>query len=382
MAKLDLLSRAIPNNTVRDGCSDIPENPMALRLQAVAKYHAGCLESRGAKGSGLKEEVSGKNWEYVADDLPPDQPVPVRDLDDPGLATAQLIGYMRSRVLAVMNSLEGDPALMLSGGVDSIITLAALVDSGRKPVCVTVVGRAEAETDLDRALQAAKFFGVAHEVINLEGDSLRALIVETVRKLGLDELWEVTAAIPFKAAFDRLDSIGMVEGPVFTGGGADVLLAGGTTLVDDPKSEAVRRELERELWDSLHTRFIYKRQIPDFYERILGSDSERLFQFFQTRAAWEATCRFSPAVLFSTRNGSSFDKFALRQAAEDMGVPPSLAWTSKEPLQVSSGIIGAAELLSRQMVSGFPGASTYSDPLTEPSSQVLARWAIREATRD
>ena len=145
----------------------------------------------------------------------------------------------------------------------------------------------------------------------------------------MDELWEVAAAVPITAAFAHIDHVGIDKGPVFAGAGADVLLAGGKRIHSDFDGDTAREELEELIWADLHSHFIYERQIPDFYRRVLGDQEGRFVQFFQTEAAWELTNRFVPMSLFrpSPNSYTIFDQLAPREAAVSFAVPAELSWT-------------------------------------------------------
>ena len=212
--------------------------------------------------------------EYVADEVQNGEAAPERTLDDLEEAIERLEIYMLARAEAAIEAIPGDPVVLLSGGIDSIATAATLCHLGYEPLCVTVIGTDGHFTDRARAQQAASELGLRHEIVELDSPSLGALAGRMINVLDTDELWEVTAAIPIRAAFDFLHATGRTEGPVFTGGGADILLAGGKKVQTPPEGPGSRSELEQLIWGDFLSHFTYERQIPDFYHRVLGRDEE------------------------------------------------------------------------------------------------------------
>lgn len=106
---------------------------------------------------------------------------------------------------------------------------------------------------------------------------------------------------------------------------------------------------------------------------------------FQTAPAWHLARRFRASVLWGERQGKLHDKFALRLAAERLGLPDEVVWTQKSPLQRSSGMVASLGMAGRQALRNRPGATTYTDPLTEDDDLFIARMCLRfhrELTED
>lgn len=267
---------------------------------------------------------------------------------------------------------------MLSGGVDSLSLLAVLASMGlsSKVLAVTVLVEGVDNADGDPAEQATELFGVDHEVVRLSSADLRRLTSRALDVLPVDELWEVAAAVPVLAVREVCESKGVPVGsPVFTGGGADVLLAGGMT---PPASEIedAASWLTRSVFENVKGSFCRERPVPDFYERLLGERSEDFIRTYQTVAAWETTSRFGAPVLFGVYEGQLYDKVCLREAATGWGLPGVLAWKPKSPMQTSSGVFAGLAQLVREEVAGYSHAQEYTDPMTEPAENVLARIAV------
>lgn len=123
---------------------------------------------------------------------------------------------------------------------------------------------------------------------------------------------------------------------------------------------------------------VFSTVIPDFYERVLGKDDKRFTMAFQNRQAWELSHLLAPNVLWTEdKLGRKYDKSALRKAAEILNVPKELAWTSKSPLQKSSGLMDALILHVRESMARYENATNYTNPLEEDIDILLARTALR-----
>lgn len=250
------------------------------------------------------------------------------------------------------------PALMLSGGIDSLLLAATYEAQGLNPLTVTIA--LPDSPDALGAAGAADHLGLDHHLIDArEAVSLWRNVSDT---LGTDELWEVTAGVPLVAVFSFLDDIG-ISGPVISGGGADAVFLGGWTPDGSLRGEQLRRA-------SATLSF----PIPDFYERLIGAGGRRRYlQPYSTQAMWHTAARFTESALYVDRGGITFDKAALREAAVKLGIPKQLAFTAKDPLQRSSGLMGLVADEARAWLASRPLATHYTDPRTEPADQALAR---------
>ena len=331
----------------------------------------------------MSSSVSDAPREYVAYHFSANASPPERFISNMNEAKSLMHDYLIKRISAVLETLPGQPCVLLSGGVDSVLNAASLQSLGSSPLCLTIAVEGLPSSDRDGAELVARSMGLRQETLALTTDELRGLIETVSSDLDCRELWELSAGIPFRAAFKHLDKLGIDEGAVFTGGGADVLLAGGQWLPEGPHRVD---ELTSIIWEKVGTSFTYWRRVPDFYERVLGTSAPRLIHLFQTVAAWDSTKHLGPDVLFERRevdgNAAFFDKAVLRHLAVDLGVPSDLAWTPKLPMQVASGIIGGIVFLAREAVSELPDAGLHDDPMTEPIEHSLARLYLSDGRQD
>lgn len=327
-------------------------------------------------------------YEYLADNI--DVRIKgERSIKDLDTAAQGIIGYTKIRVLEVFhahndylenneNEKSGKLGLMLSGGIDSVLLAAVLKDLGIDFHAVTVAAKGLNSQDRDNSIALAEKLNFSHSVVEVDSKTLSTEIPLTIEKLGTDELWEVLAALPISLAFKEFNDKS-VKGLVLTGNGADAIFAGGKILKEkNLYSENANNELDSLVLQDVSRNFTRDRVIPDFYERVLGKDDKRFTMAFQNRQAWELSHLLAPNVLWTEDElGRKYDKSALRKAAEMLNVPKELAWTSKSPLQKSSGLMDALILHVRESMARYENATNYTNPLEEDIDILLARTALR-----
>lgn len=327
-------------------------------------------------------------YEYLADNI--DVRIKgKRSIKDLNTAAQGVISYTKIRVLEVFhahndylenneNEKSGKLGLMLSGGIDSVLLAAVLKDLGIDFHAVTVAAKGLNSQDRDNSIALAEKLNFSHSVVEVDSKTLSTEIPLIVEKLGIDELWEVLAALPISLAFKEFNNKG-VKGLVLTGNGADAIFAGGKILKEkNLYSENASNELDSLVLQDVSRNFTRDRVIPDFYERVLGKDDKRFTMAFQNRQAWELSHLLAPNVLWTEDElGRKYDKSALRKAAEILNIPKELAWTSKSPLQKSSGLMDALILHVRESMARYENATNYTSPLEEDTDILLARTALR-----
>ncbi|APA98014.1 asparagine synthase-related protein [Nocardia seriolae] len=328
---------------------------------------------RQAEDRTARAAHSGEPLQFVADLRDIGTPDPrSRRVTDPAHAAALVAAETRDRLRAVFAAMPGDPILLLSGGVDSILLAATAVELGHRPHAITV---ATADgTDRPHAAAVAAALGLTHDIVELDGPTVVALATEAMARLEVPELWEVSYAVPMLAIRPVLDRLG-TPGPILTGSGADAIFAGGKTLAAPIDSPAATAELDRVVRTESAHNFTRARLVPDFYPRILGARAARVVHAFQTLRFWEMAETFAPPALFGTHDGTPVDKLCVRIACEGL-LPASvrpLAWSKKSAIQRSAGIMGALADAARLAAANLPGARTYTDPLTEPFESVATR---------
>ncbi|MGW4770465.1 asparagine synthase C-terminal domain-containing protein [Nocardia sp. NPDC004278] len=296
----------------------------------------------------------------------------VRTITDPTDAARQIAQETRSRIAAVLDKFTGTPAVLLSGGIDSIYVAAVAVELGVKPVAITIV--TDGQSDESNASNAAAALGLQHDIIRLSTDEVDDLSCDVMRRLGTSELWEVTAGIPLLAARRSFDTIPNL-GAILTGSGADAIFGGGQRLSYPATSPEAREELDRLIRTESAANFRYDRLVPHFYPALLDHYDERLIHVFQTVRWWRIAEHFAPTALFGERDGRSIDKFALRIACDNQlpAGAEQLAWSAKAPIQRSSGLMSVLANSARTYAANLPGARTYTDPMNEDAEAVATR---------
>lgn len=318
-------------------------------------------------------DQTGDAAQYIADLRDISSPMPeLRTLTDPEAAAALLGSELQDRLKAVLNSHPGDPVVLLSGGVDSILVAAAAVAIGARPRAITIV--TAGGTDRDNATAAAIALGLEHDVVELSSADVVTLARESIRRLEVPELWEVSYAIPLLASLrilNRLDSVG----PILTGSAADAIFAGGKVLQHSIDSPDAVSELDAIVRKESANNFVYARLVPDFYPRVMGELSGRFVHVFQTLRMWEIAETFAPQALFGNHNGVPADKLCVRIACEKLlpDANKELAWAKKSAIQRSAGIMGSLATAARSYAKSMPGATAYTDPMTEPYEAVATR---------
>lgn len=321
-----------------------------------------------------------RSREYVADELDLSSQLFERDVKDMSVASLLLLDYGTKRLEGLLENEVDRPLLLLSGGVDSIFLAFLCRQLSVSPMAVTVTTSGFDSSESHRAQRAASVTGLEHVVLELDENHVRELAQQAIQMLGTSELWEVGAAIPILAIRDSEVSRG--SGLWLTGGGADVLLAGGHQLKSPPRTPAADIELDALVREGVEKGFCRNRLVPEFFERLLASAYDNYVEFFQTAEAWNITRRFASDVLFvASQNAGSgsgfFDKACLRSLVCEMGAPADLVWTKKNPLQQSSGVIHMLARIARNemAVDGFSG--TYGDPRLEPYENSVARLWLK-----
>ncbi|ONM48833.1 asparagine synthase-related protein [Nocardia donostiensis] len=296
----------------------------------------------------------------------------VRTVIEPADAAQLIAEETRSRIAAVLEKFGGTPAVLLSGGVDSIYVAAVSVALGAEPIAVTVV--TDGQSDEANATAAAHALDLRHEVVRLSAPEVAELSRDVMQRLGTCELWEVTAGIPLVAARRSFETIADL-GAILGGSGADAILGGGRKLTHPATSPEACVELDQIIRTETAANFRYDRLVPGFYPALLDEYADRLIHVFQTVRWWQIAESFAPQVLFGDHNGRPVDKLALRLACATQlpSAAKHLAWGAKSPIQRSSGLMAALTTAARAYAANLPGAQTYTDPMSEDAEAVAVR---------
>lgn len=296
-----------------------------------------------------------------------------RDVDTVEDAATLFETYFQDRFAAAVRR-DHRQFVMLSGGIDSIVTLAALVRSvGPDRVEAVTVDAGGGGSDLATAAEVAAGLGVGHTVLTMSAGGLVPMIRDIIGRIGVDELWEVAAALVVRTVFDAVPAD---AAQVWSGDGGDELLAGGlwpnvpapdgilegrTAVGDDPTDwfASCQRHVWLEEWSSA-------RLVPDFFERVIPGRT--LWRSMATEEACRLAARLRADAVWQRD-----DKEPLRMLAERLGVPRHCARQPKGRMQASSGVIDLLVAAARQTVARIPGSGTYRDTDAEPLAHSFVR---------
>lgn len=289
-------------------------------------------------------------------------------LDD---AADQVSIYVETRLKEISTVSERPLAMMLSGGIDSILSVAISASSGIRMKAFTWhwAGSEQSTAELSVARAVCEHFGVEHQTISPDLHQIQGLILEVIEKLETTEPWEIGAGLVLHAIAEEVDR-SMLGAPIVSSAGADTLLLGGKDLQYLEKEKQSLYKWQEMVSESIRSKFTKGRFIPDFYQRIL-SPGQAHFKVWQTKAAVQLASRLHPSVI----KGPSWDKdkIVLREAAVNAGVPRGLVDNPKSPMQASSGFFRALEDLARSELAEEFKDRTYSDPLVEDLSLIVGR---------
>ena len=327
--------------------------------------------------------VNAASVEHVADILSAQGPVvtpPYRDLGDLVEAKHILERYSALRIAAVRAKLPGRPAVFLSGGIDSSQVAAELAIAGLDPVCVTIHATDHPAPDVACASAVTEALGLDHVLVGLTDSQICRLSRRAIGLLGVDGLYEIAAAVVLMAGYDAARDA-CPDGAVYTGFGTDVLFSGGHVPLAPPRTAAAESEVRTSIWQIVGKDFTADRLVPDFFERLIGPEGhDRLIRTWSTLAAWHATCRFGPEVLFGHSWHGPVDKLCLRDRVADLGVPDYSVWEPHDMMQESSGVFSAFAGLARSSIAEDPVSRTYGDPVQEDPARIAARQWLKSLT--
>ena len=290
------------------------------------------------------------------------------------VALDNVLHYLNSRVMAVLEQDKRRPVVLLSGGIDSVLLAAVVARHAPNALAVTVEfnhhGQNTTENNPDTLVASAvcHHLGLEHRIAFLSHYGTKKWAGKAARRLGTGDLWEVLAGTVLLAANDTAHLHG-AGGPLFTGAGADALFNGGST---DYVSQRMWHE---KVADSVAREFTYARNIPDFYERLLD-EPERHIKTWQTKAAVELAMALRPEHVRGV--GHREDKKLLREAAIYLGVPDYLTRRPKSPMQLSSGGVNGLVQAARHDLADDPSHTAYADPRTEPIEHTVARLWLQQ----
>jgi hypothetical protein len=246
----------------------------------------------------------------------------------------------------LIESLEKDgskPALLLSGGVDSSILLAKMVQHGAKPFCLTI--GTEDSQDVIYAESVSNFYQVPWKMIELSDSKVMEGIMSSFKDLPeASGMQNTLSYLMINACLENASD----STSLFTESALDFLAQG--MIVSDLDPDNFYKSFWEQSWPSIERCFVTPDNVAVF-------DVVSRKHKIPVKAPWEdprlilLIKKFSPELFFSDNR----DKALVRILAEKLGVPEMNVNRTKTPFQSSSGshasihhlmLSQAAELLS------------------------------------
>lgn len=295
------------------------------------------------------------------------------DIKNINTAITEINDYVYHRLLSIYNYHNQELSLMLSGGVDSIHTLS-VANYYNIPVTAYTYHYHNSHTSLKEVENASKItdhFNINHKVITISDNNVD--IKSIVEKLNSSEPWDILAGLLLSVIQQEVNK-NNPGSPIVSAAGADVLFQGGKKFTPGLTIQQSLQEWEKQVSDDIIKTFTYQRFIPDFYHRIL-QDNNNHYKIWQTKKAVELTSSIYPYLI----KGKDFkqDKKILKDACKILNVPDECLMVVKDPMQHSSGSFELLTNLARKQLKDKYGENTYSNPLQEDLSVLIARYYLQ-----
>ncbi len=254
--------------------------------------------------------------------------------------------YKKAIVNAVRKRLTGlnEDALgvIFSGGIDSVLIAHLLQREGKHIICYCT--GTEDSGDILAAEQVASEMGFELKTTIIDDRTVEGILPEVIRNVEECGLLQVEVAIPMYLAAQLAseDNIRVM----FTGQAADELFAG-YPWYNDVVRERGYLILHEKLWEDLN--YLYTDTL-EREDKLTMSHSIELRAPYLDRDVIITAMRIAPNLKIDGPE-DNIRKRVHRQAAVELGVPPSIAFRKKDPAQSGSGIHGIIKRLAKKKVS-------------------------------
>lgn len=243
---------------------------------------------------------------------------------------------VREAVFIAVRDTLGD-SILLSGGLDTGIVLAAATESQRTEPgdlrTYTVVLQGVPAPDLEFSRAVSKHFRVPLVTHAMSLAELEGCLPEVVKVLRTFDPMEVRNSVAVYVGMKRARLDGRAK--IMTGDASDELFAGYSFVFNLPKEKA--RESLFHLWEVMHFS-----SIP--LAASLGMEARLPFLHPKVREVAES---LDFSLLNGKRPGSGelTGKYVLRKAFEDI-LPPEIVWRPKTPIENGSGTTALPRIYS------------------------------------
>jgi asparagine synthase (glutamine-hydrolysing) len=226
---------------------------------------------------------------------------------------------------------ESQLGVIFSGGVDSVLIAQLLQRAGKNIICYCA--GTEGSGDVIAARRVANELGLKIKTVIIDVENVEKLIPEIIRSVEESGLLQVEVAIPMymAAKIAAEDNIRVM----YTGQAADELFAG-YPWYNEILGKYGYLRLHEKLWEDLC--FLYTDTL-EREDKLTMAHSIELRAPYLDRDVILTAMRISPKLKLEGQE-DTLRKRVHRQAAVELGVPPSLAFRIKEPAQSGSGIHG------------------------------------------
>lgn len=289
---------------------------------------------------------------------------------DPGEA----LDLVEAAAAAAAQSATAPDAVLLSGGVDSMLTALAAARAGHHPICVTAyvmgpdpAGPDAPSSELAAARRCAQVAGLEWVGVPIPFDSLGQRVRSAMDEGGGRGLFHVAADVINLACADVLEEHDCRV--VWTGSGADDLF-GPRGNLDDPDGPD-------------HYDFAYRARSIRHVARVMPGTVPVLvargytaLDFYETRGFIEASARIAPTLLVESSGPEPrLAKLPLRDLAVRWGLDPELARRPKAALQRSTGLFDAlAEFARRDSLWAFGDVTSHPPRLHGRDTEIMTGY--------
>lgn len=247
-----------------------------------------------------------------------------------------LITSVKKRLTGLSETRLG---VIFSGGIDSVLISSLLQREGKNIICYCT--GTDDSGDIIAARSVARELGLQLKTTIISEALVRNILPEVISNVEESGLLQVEVAIPMYMAAKMAseDNIRVM----YTGQAADELFAGYPWYNDVLKEFGYLR-LHEKLWEDLT--FLYFDTL-EREDKLTMAHSIELRAPYLDREVIHTSMRISPRLKIEGIE-DNLRKRVHRQAAVELGVPPSLAFRSKDPAQSGSGIHGIIEKIARR----------------------------------